>query len=893
MGEKLRYASFVLFFVLLYSLAACAADVLSLKPAGLWRCDDGQGGRIGDYSGNDNHGSMFQVSWEEGLANFTGAYQFIEIPAASRYMAKDFSIGGWVFIRQEVFGGLYPGWAGMTFFGNAYHTSGYNLENLYDENCLFLKSKWSVPGGAEEGVSILIRKDRKVDIISGGRDEALCAKADSPSVEIGKWQHILYTYKAGAELEGGLKWKEQQSSLQFYGAGTARLYINGQLAVSKDNVAYKPRDARFLVGSDAVWWLQSDKSGSLNGSVRDMVLFDRALTNEQAQRLYETTMPQKSPRCYNSYSLIIGGKEVGLSLIPSLPAEKLDEAIIKLNQFNKDDLAKISLELTDALSKININYPCCDDIVGLLSKINTDYSLKTAEKILYACSEILRDGSIDGDEKIGAIAALTYADKFSDADIAALSDMLEGFKNQGCYIPRVEDGLRNSVIAALLKVERSNQTVRRLLGEVFAKPILDKVDMSASVFEQAAALYGKGDFMGALDIYRKLPLKNIDERFFSQGDKYRDRRDWQANSRAYTPMAEYGDCVYKMGNGLPWQGVENLSRAEYEKIMESMSAKYPKARQWRSPDAANLCRATVSKFSADGSEQKIYIGGESFVFDGTDQKLRGWAIAVDTEGYIHIIGAMHNAPVPANFLPGTWDALGISEDFTSDDYPTVMYWVSKRPQSIDEFEFVGKRREPRNIPTAMGLNYMNFIQDNNGKLYIYGRVYVQGVQSWGFYVYDTSSQRWAAIGGYAPDVKTQYPQWASHLAEYAADWIALPTLRWRNDLPQCKALAWARQPHFYNYIRGWGIRFDKNNRMYVSVSLFGLDGDNVNVNSELFAYSDDGGASFYRTDGSNVSLPLSVNPEAAGNANINLNFARKRIELWYWLISYAGYATVR
>ena len=40
------------------------------------------------------------------------------------------------------------------------------------------------------------------------------------------------------------------------------------------------------------------------------------------------------------------------------------------------------------------------------------------------------------------------------------------------------------------------------------------------------------------------------------------------------------------------------------------------------------------------------------------------------------------------------------------------------------------------------MNYMNFAQDNHGELYLYGRIFVQGIQSWGLYRYDTSTRRW-------------------------------------------------------------------------------------------------------------------------------------------------------
>ncbi len=37
-------------------------------------------------------------------------------------------------------------------------------------------------------------------------------------------------------------------------------------------------------------------------------------------------------------------------------------------------------------------------------------------------------------------------------------------------------------------------------------------------------------------------------------------------------------------------------------------------------------------------------------------------------------------------------------------------------------------------------------------MYLYGRIMVQGIQSWGFYKYNAARQRWLAIGGFASEV---------------------------------------------------------------------------------------------------------------------------------------------
>ncbi len=251
---------------------------------------------------------------------------------------------------------------------------------------------------------------------------------------------------------------------------------------------------------------------------------------------------------------------------------------------------------------------------------------------------------------------------------------------------------------------------------------------------------------------------------------------------------------------------------------------------------------------------------------------------------------MHNAPSPGNFIPGSWEKMGASRDFTHDDYPAILYWISREPGDITSMEFVGQRTNPRRVPVPHGINYMNFLKDNHGELYLYGRIHVQGIQSWGMYRYDTSARHWKAVGGFAPNVKKEFPEWADEHIRFGCDWLALPTMRWRHGHPHNRVLAWALQPHFYNYIRGWGVKFDPANRMHVQVSLFGFDEQYRNANRELYAWSDDGGQSFHRADGTTVALPLTVNP-GPGNADLANHSSQQWWNLWLSLLRDAGFST--
>ncbi len=799
--------------------------VMSLQPVGFWHADDGSGDVLYDCSGNENHGKLHHLSWAEDLLDFTGAYQWVEIPYHKAYNTRDFSLGGWIFTRSEVIGGKWPGKAGMTFIGNGYHQSGYTLETLYDENVLFQKSDWGVLGGSKEGVSLCVRKGEKVDIISGG-NEGVLPEAEQASIARGKWQHIIYTFEAGAAFEGGSRFKNMLDKDKCYQRGVGKLYVNGELVSKKSAVRFKPSKENFLVGSDAVWWLQANVSGSLDGSVRDIVIFDKVLRHSDVKDIYINTKPEAIPDISKN-----SGKEHKPLLADKSDSQLLDIALNENSDIQSRAQAVFALNEREAVST-----EVAKSLAGILEKIYT---------------------------------------------------------SEGGHLPRVEDHFRNAIIVALLENGSDLSEAEEVLGMVYAKPILDSLDLSAEYLDEVKKAYTKKAYMDALDKFRHLTLDDHDEFFFSQGDINRDQRGWQPNTRAYTAADNFNGHTYICGEGAAWKGVEKVPFDEYKELMVDISKQYPEVLNWRGVSYEHLYRVPITKTYPDGREKTVYLEGEKFILDGIDMKLRGWSIAVDNDGYIHITGGMHNAPVEDNFIPGSWEKMGISREYTDDEHPSIMYWVSTEPESIDSFEFMGQRSNRRNVPVPFGLNYMNFIQDRNGELYLYGRIHVQGIQSFGLYKYNTDSRRWKPVGGFAPDVKKQYPHWSDYHIRMATDWLALPTMRWRNDIPCNKTLVWARQPHFYNYMRGWGVRFDKSSRMHVLMPIFGLNEENKNVLTKVYAYSDDDGETFFRADGSEVKPPLTNNPSAAHNAQIEANLSEKWFSLWESLITYAGYRHIR
>ena len=158
-------------------------------------------------------------------------------------------------------------------------------------------------------------------------------------------------------------------------------------------------------------------------------------------------------------------------------------------------------------------------------------------------------------------------------------------------------------------------------------------------------------------------------------------------------------------------------------------------------------------------------------------------------------------------------------------------------------------------------------------------------QSWGLYRYDPAARQWNPVGGEACDVmadaKKEFPGWSAYLVQNVRGTVP--------DKPVAKTLAWAWQPHFYNYCRStWGVKFDKTNRMHLQVPIRGLDAAGRVIDRDLYAWSDDGGKTFYRADGSAVRLPLTVNPAPEHNAALG-SPEQLGWDVWMSVLKQAGY----
>ena len=840
-----RHLTLALAFSLLTGVCILAADgdnarhqaVLELNPAGYWPADEGSGDVLNDLSENGNNGKIFHVPWSDGLLDFTSAFQWVEIPAHAAYRSDAFTIGGWLFSRPREYRRR-----GMLFVGSG------NPVRLWNQTAVALR----------------VRQQKELEVVSSNQPDAIGSKAEGDRLAFNQWQHVVYTC----------------------GAGNGRLYVNGDLVQSKDGVAYESGNYPLIVGSDADWWmLHPPGSNSLNGSIRHLVFFDRALPPEDVARLAESTRPARTPARFPENGVILDGRGISLARLSVLPPPHRRRA---LEQVSDRDIESIRRRadvlipvLTAALDEWQTRVPAA----RLLRKLDNSVANAVLDDTLPRWMEHIDDPDIARRERTASILAVAAMKGRAKTAIPALAATLENLLvRDGVRFPRVEDVVRNSLIRALLDIDRGNDIARAVLTRALARPIFETLDLSQPYLADIRSTIEEARYMDALARLRKLPLEEHGERFLSYGDPRRDaRRPYK--HRDYSSAAEHDGYTYKVGDGTAWANVKPVSPENYRRVVRQLKAEYPAAAEWRAPDYPHLYRVPVTRTGPDGHDQTVYLGGEKFVLDGRDGKVRAWAIAADKEGYIHLVGGQHNTPQSRYYIPGSWEQFDLSRDRDSDKHPLQIYFVSRRPGDITSFEFVGQRGNPRHIPSGY-LNYMNFLQDNAGNLFLYGRINVSGWQSWGLYRYDVETRRWTPVGGDACDVigsaETHHPEWTDYLVRH---------IRGRTPAsPGTRSLVWAWQPHFYNYCRAnFGIRFDKTNRMHVRVPIRGLGRNARILDSQVYAYSDDLGQTFHRADGSRIHLPLTVNPAPAHNADMRKHLTQAYWKLWRSLLQEAGY----
>jgi hypothetical protein len=995
--------------------------VLALHPVGYWPADEGSGEVVHDLSSNTNHAGMVHVPWdgERNLLHFTGAYQWLEIPAHKAYQTPAFSMGGWVFLRSDVIGSGWVNKQGLLLIGNRHWLN-------------------------QVGVQLCIRKQETIDVVMDGREDVLGTRLyatykdgkrvehayGEPNLEIGQWHHLVYTFEPAAEqpaapdapnlsrhaavtasndgghasrsptnaVDGDLNtewvcWDDTSSGTgerwiqldfaqetdvnrvrlisrsgrsDFFRSGVLEfsdgssidvpslkdswdglfctkrvtwvrfasaqstgprpglkefevyktdqviyqelgvventvadeavigrgvLYLNGRAIAQSDDLIHRSADENLQIGNDAYWWHQmAAKSGSLDGSVRDMVWFDRALTGKEVAQLRKATQPEVKPDVPDDRVIVLDGRPVGIGDIMSLPPFEQRTVLLLLGRKDEATLRKHAEQIVPVAEQA-LGEPGCRRVAAnLLLKLNREASLQEALPRLVS---VVKNASQGEPERADAILALAAMGKAATQAIPVLAETLDELvPGSDVQTPGVEELLRNALTRALLDIDFQNVQAREVVERTFAVPMMKAIDLDRPAVAKETGLLARmeqGAYLEAMEIYPRLH-HSVREYFFT----YKAPKD-----RDYTATARFNGATYKVGTGIAWQGVEKVPVDEYKAIAAELAREYPAAADWHKPEYEHLYRVPITKIDADGREQKIYLEGKRFILDGHDAKCRAWSIFVDELGYVHVMGGQHNAPNPDQYIPGSWEKMGVSRHKTSDDYPLQMYWVSTEPESIDSLKFAGQRSNPQAIPASY-LNYLCFVQSPDNETYLYGRSEAFGWQCWGMFRYDAKARSWTAVGGDPYDLiesaRRHNPDWLDYLHDPV-----------RGSIPKApsdsRPLVWAWQPPFYNFCRdGWGVRFDKTGRLHVRMQISGLDGAGYVRPTAVYAWSDDGGESFHRADGSEVKLPLTVNPAPEHNAELDVDntlqhhaggqFAtRQWLGLWLELIKETGFRT--
>lgn len=242
------------------------------------------------------------------------------------------------------------------------------------------------------------------------------------------------------------------------------------------------------------------------------------------------------------------------------------------------------------------------------------------------------------------------------------------------------------------------------------------------------------------------------------------------------------------------------------------------------PEIGMISNGTVTTEYLDKNETDI--------FNITNDGHLLFSIGVDKDGYIHVTGNMHH------YFNTTTDK--VIPRYQGND---ILYWVSNQSQNISQFDFMGNN-SAREIP-GHGFTYLYFVTDNNGELYARARTWVvtivnvgshPGILGWSLWRYNTTNKSWTALGDLPPQ------------DEYD---MSYPAIFWENGGIDVSGKGW------YQGFSG-DMKFDSNNRMHVVTTI--ASAPSVTQNTHLvYAYSDDGGETFYKADGTKIeSLPIRV-----------------------------------
>ena len=232
-------------------------------------------------------------------------------------------------------------------------------------------------------------------------------------------------------------------------------------------------------------------------------------------------------------------------------------------------------------------------------------------------------------------------------------------------------------------------------------------------------------------------------------------------------------------------------------------------------------KTMIAKIPLDGSEVQTASLGDVTNSDNH----RYYDVAADSAGYIHVSGNMHSTPI-------------------------VRHWISKNPEDISEFintTGLGENKRPQGVHVT----YPNFFKSPDGVLYHSIRC-GDPVYGIGISVLDVKTQTWTVLGADIP----------------AEVFKALGAGKKIKDSRGKPLTAWEENGEGGNF--GYAqpranIHWDKNKRMHLAFVLLNKNTATADTNKHtttdvLYAYSDDGGKTFRRRDGSVIQMPMRAEP---------------------------------
>ncbi|MBY5932741.1 BNR repeat-containing protein [Tateyamaria omphalii] len=250
----------------------------------------------------------------------------------------------------------------------------------------------------------------------------------------------------------------------------------------------------------------------------------------------------------------------------------------------------------------------------------------------------------------------------------------------------------------------------------------------------------------------------------------------------------------------------------------------------------------IGKVALDGTVTEARLEPDD-AFEVTRDDHHNFSIGVDSQGYLHVAGNMHR-----------YTGLGNStaEQELPEKYrgQRILLWRSNQPGDISQFDFKGRASD--GAPDGTGFTYTAFKSGMDAELYMRARKnlgqttpFRYPLSAWGLYKYDPERETWTAIEG---DIDQQ---------AYSAYFDFTP-----------RAFLWEDNGNdglgYQGYLSGMMIDFD--NTIHIASAVNNNDGPAAT--HIVYARSNDGGASWERSDGSAIDeLPLRVDP-GPGQADI-------------------------